>query len=83
MGAERLPREGERVRASGVFAKGLVEGVTYTLRDGGLYMGRPTYEFVTARGRVAARFHEDDVERFMLVGRRENDHNGLRPVEGR
>ncbi len=71
-------QDGLKVKAMGVFAKGLKDGTVYTLRLAAPYGGEDTYSFV-AKGKVVARFPESAVERFLENGE-SGDSNGLRMV---
>lgn len=66
------PKVGMKVKAIGVFAKGLKDGETYTLKSG----GGDTFNFIDKRGKVAAKFYASDVKRFMR-GMDSGDKNGL------
>ena len=66
--------DGVKVRAIGVFAKGLKDGEVYTLRKASKFNGVDTYNFIDRRNKSVARFDEDDIERFLRNG---DGHNGL------
>jgi len=68
--------EGLKVRAVGVFAKGLRDGEQYTLHKAPPYQGQNTYNFVSYSGKIAARFSESQVKRFLSNGVA-GDQNGL------
>lgn len=68
--------DGKKVRARGHFAKGLSDGTVYTLKKAAPFGGQTTYNFVTARGKSAARFTEGDIRGFLRTGQA-GDSNGL------
>ena len=68
--------DGMKVKALGVFAKGLDEGVVYTLKAGKDFDGEKTFQFMTKSGKAAARFGEAAIKRFLAQGSR-GDLNGL------
>jgi hypothetical protein len=70
------PADGMKVKAKGVFAKGLKDGTVYTLKTAKPHGGVPTFMFVTKRGKKAARFGKWEIKRFLRTGMR-GDHNGL------
>ena len=71
-------QDGMKVKALGSFAKGLRDGVTYTLQKAAPFHGVDTFNFV-ARGRVVARFDESQIQRYLRSGEG-GDLNGLHRV---
>ena len=67
--------DGMKVRAKGVFAKGLNDGKVYTLHKADPFNGVETYNF-ELRGRVVARFDVSQIQRFLRSGE-SGDRNGL------
>ena len=90
--ARSLPRDGDpwlpsdsesldgvRVVAQGAFAQGLDDGVTYTLRRAADYNGQPSYNFVSTRGKVKARFEASKIIGW-LNGCARGNYNGLKAL---
>jgi len=67
---------GMKVRAKGVFAKGLKDGVWYTLRPAGFDRGEPVFAFVIAGGQTVHRNTESTIMRWLRQGEA-GDNNGL------
>ena len=63
----------------GAFAQGLDDGVTYTLRRAADYNGQPSYNFVSTRGKVKARFEASKIIGW-LNGCARGNYNGLKAL---